>query len=54
MFKGVTITAIHELAAMIRACNSGEAYNISWDIDRDFAVQYFIHGSKTRNFASHF
>ena len=54
MFKGVTITAIHELAAMIRECNSRGAYNIVRDIDRDFAVHYFIHGSKLRNFVSQF
>lgn len=52
---GVTVTAnVHELAAMIRACNTGGAYNIFWDTDRDFAVHYFVHGSKSRNFASHF
>ena len=52
---GVTITAnVNELAARIRACNSGGAYNIFRDIDRDFAVHYFIHGSKLRNFASQF
>ena len=30
---------------MIRACNTGGAYNIFRDIDRDFAVHYFVHGS---------
>jgi len=39
---------------MIRTCNSGGAYNIFRDIDRDFAVHYFIHGSKSCNFASLF
>ena len=50
---GVTITAnVNKLATMTRACKSGGAYNILRDIDRDFAIHYFIHGSKSRNFAS--
>ena len=52
---GVTITAnVNKLASMIRTCNSGGAYNILRDIDRDFVVHYFIHGSKSRNFVSQF
>ena len=39
---------------MIRACNSVGTYNIFRDIDRDFAVYSFIHGGKSRNFASQF
>ena len=27
------------------ACNTGAAYNIFRDIDRDFAVHYFVHGT---------
>ena len=45
---------VNELAAMIRAYNSGGVYNIFRDIDRDFVVHYLIHGSKSRNFVSQF
>ena len=42
ILKSVTlITAnVNELAAMMRACNSGGAYNIFRDIDRDSAIHY--------------
>ena len=33
---------------MIGACNTGGTYNVLRDIDRNFTVQYFVHGSKSR------
>ena len=52
---GVTVTTnVNKPAAMIRACNTGGAYNILRDIACNFNVHYFIHGSKSRNFASQF
>ena len=39
---------------MIGACNTHGVPNVLWDIDRNFIVHYFVHGSKSRNFASQF
>ena len=43
-------TNVYRLAAMVRACNMGWAYNVLRNIDPNFIVHYFEHGSKTCNF----
>ena len=48
------ITNVYKLAAMVRVCNTGWACNILQNIDPNFIVHYFVHGSKLSNFASQF
>ena len=48
------ITNVYKLAAMVRVCNTGWACNILQNIDPNFIVHYFVHGSKSSNFASQF
>ena len=43
-------TNVYRLAAMVRACNTGWAYNVLRNIDPNFIVHYFEHGSKTYSF----
>ena len=51
----VTVTAnVNEFTAMIGACNTHGVRNVLRDIDRNFIVHYFVHGGKSRNFASQF
>ena len=55
VLTGVTVTAnVNELTAIIGTCNTCGAFNVLRDIDRNFTVRYFVHGSKSRNFASQF
>ena len=50
---GVAVTAnVNEFTAMKAACNTSGACNVLRDIDRNFTVHYFVHGGKSRNFAS--
>ena len=52
---GVAVTAnVNEFTAMKGACNKRGACNVLRDIDRNFTVHYFVHGGKSRNFASQF
>ena len=48
------ITNVYKLAAMVRVCNTGWAYNVLQNIDPNFIVHYFVHGSKLSSFASQF
>ena len=43
-----------KLAAMVRACNTGWACNVFWNIDLDFIVHYFAHCGELCNFAPQF
>ena len=48
------ITNVYKLVAMVRACNTGWACNVLQNIDPNFIVHHFVHGSKSSNFASQF
>ena len=48
------ITNVYKLAAMVRVCNTGWACNVLQNIDPNFIVHHFVHGSKSSNFASQF
>ena len=51
VLMGIAVTAnVYKLAAMVRVCNTGWAYNALRNIDPNFIVHYFEHGSKTCNF----
>ena len=55
VLTGVAVTTnVYELAAMVRAFNTGWACNVLRNFDPCFIVRYFVHGSKSCNFASHF
>ena len=47
-------TNVYKLAAMVRVCNTGWACNVLQNIDPNFIVHHFVHGSKLSNFASQF
>ena len=48
------ITNVYKLAAMVRVCKTGWACNVLQNIDPNFIVHHFVHGSKLSNFASQF
>ena len=47
-------TNVYKLAAMVRACNTSWACNVFRNIDPDFIIHYFVHGSESCNFTPQF
>ena len=52
---GIAVTTnVYKLAAVVRVCNTAWAYNVLRNIEANFIVHYFVHGSRSSNFASQF